>query len=144
MAQDVPTGAGTGSQVEERGRQVKKHKLKLTRPDFLLELMGGDPDNLSTGSMRLCMSDTTPLCYCVYTVLMEADIDPDDVLTMNNDGESIGIKFKSKSLAKETRDKCNEEIVSYGANDYEVRVKHRGQFLICSIEKQKSDEDDED
>ena len=122
---------------------MKKNKLKITRPDFLLDLMGGDVSVLTTGSMKLCMKDTTPLCYCVYTVLMEADIDRSDILHMNNDGESIGIKFHSKGEAKDVKERCGTKPVRYGSTRYNVRIKHRDQYLIFDIDPvEEKDNDD--
>ena len=117
---------------------MKKHKLNITRPDFLLELMGGDPDALTTSSMKRCLAKTTPLCYCVYTALMEGDLDLNDVLSMDNDGESIGIKMKSKSLAKDLRDRCREREVRYGSHYYMVKLKVRDQFLFCSLDEKET------
>ena len=122
----------------------KPHRLKVTRPDFLLLLMGGNPDNLRPERMRLCLKDTTALCYSVYTVLMEAEMEPEDILSCNNDGESIGIKFRSKGAAKEVYTRCAEGgTVRYGNHHYTVRLKQRDQFLICTAECDDPDEDDE-
>ena len=121
---------------------MKRHKLNVTRPEFLLNLMsGGDVDALTMQNMKKSLHDTTPLCYCVYTVLMEADIHPDDVEAMYNDGESIAVTFYSKNTAKEVKDLCNKEIVRYGSKQYKVKLKVRDKHLVAEVSEIEPDED---
>ena len=108
-------------------------------------MTGGDVDALTMQNMKKSLRDTTPLCYCTYTVLMEADIDQDDVESMNNDGESIAITFRSKSVAKQAREICNKEVVRYGSKKYQVKLKLRDRHLISEVKEiEPNDGDDED
>lgn len=115
---------------------MRDHKLKVTRPEFLLELMAsGDVDALTMQNMKLALHDTTPLCYCTYTVLMEADIDPSDVESMHNDGESIAVSFYKKAHAKMVVDLCNKSKVRYGSKKYKVKLKQRDRHVISEIKE---------
>ena len=77
----------------------KRFKLDVTRPEFLIELMGcSGVDELTTGIMKRVICKSGPLAYCVYTVLMEADIQKKDIKSIHNDNESIAIVFKSKII----------------------------------------------
>ena len=121
---------------------VKKHKLNVTRPEFLLNLMtGGDVDALTMQNMKKSLHDTTPLCYCVYTALMEADIHLDNIEAMYNDGESIAVTFYNKNTAKEVKELCNKEIVRYGSKQYKVKLKVRDKHLVAEVSEIESDED---
>ena len=122
----------------------KRYALQITRPDFLRDLMGGTATRFTADSMRCCLKDTTPLCYVTYTVLMEADIDPDDIINMNNDGESIGIKLRSKHMAKDIYSKCDLSDVRYGRHHYTPKIKQRDQFLICTIIENDPVDEEED
>lgn len=120
----------------------KKHKMKTTRPEFLLNLMtGGDIKSLTTGDMKRHLYDTGELTYCVYTTLMNADIDKDDIIATNNDGEAIAITLRSKKIAKSVRDLCKDAIVRYGEKKYRVKLKTRDNHLIAEVERVKPDEE---
>lgn len=113
---------------------MKPFKLKVTRPEFLLLLMGGHVGSLNMTNMRKTMYDTTALSYCAYTVLMDADVDPDDIETAHNDGESIALAFYSKRKAKEVKNLCNKETVRYGNHLYTMHLKVRDRYLIAEID----------
>ena len=122
---------------------MKKHKMKITRPEALLKLLGGDHDSFwgssfvdmdLTAKMKKNMYETTPLCYCVYTALMKADIDSNDITSVTNDGEAIAITFKNKSLPKDVKDMCDDLRVRFGNKIYEVSIKVRDKYLIASTE----------
>lgn len=121
---------------------MKDYKLNITRPEFLLNLMtAGNIDELSIDNMKLSLCDTTPLCYCTYTVLMEANINQDDIEAMYNDGESIAITFRKKSDANMIKERCNKNRVRYGLNTYKVKLKTRDRHLIAEVKKVESDSD---
>lgn len=113
---------------------MKPFKLKVTRPEFLLLLMGGHVGSLNMTNMRKTMYDTTALSYCAYTVLMDTDVDPDDIETAHNDGESIALAFYSKRKAKEVKNLCNKEMVRYGNHLYTIHLKVRDRYLIAEID----------
>ena len=124
---------------------MKDYKVKFTRPEALLEMMNsGEIDGLTFSNMKKCLYETTPLVYCVYTVLLDADIDPKDIITMDNDGEAIAITFKNKSIPKEVKEKCNKELVRYGKKIYRIELKVKDRFLICESKFHKEYNEDED
>ena len=114
---------------------MRMHKLDLTRPELLVLIMGKDPSELTMVDMKRVLHDTNALCYAVYTVLMEADIKKKDIIAAYNDSESVALTLKSKSLAKEIKEKCHKEIVRYGSRFYRVYLKTRDQHLIAEVEE---------
>lgn len=121
----------------------RKHKMKTTRPEFLLNLItGGDASELTMGNMKRHLCDTNHLSYCVYTALMAADIDQDDILATNDDGESIAITFRSKKIAKSVRDLCEDTVVRYGNTNYQVKLKVRDNHLIGEVTAIEDDDEE--
>lgn len=113
---------------------AKRHKMKTTRPEFLLNLMtGGSISELTTSDMKRHMYDLSHISYCVYTALMAADIDKDDIVSTSDDGESIAIAFKSKKIAKRVKDLCEDTTVRYGNIKYQVKLKVRDNYLIGEV-----------
>ena len=127
---------------------MKRNKLKTTRPQFLSKLINdGSIDDLTMEIMKRSMYDTNELCYCVYTVLMEADLDLADIASMDNDGEAIAITFKNKQIAKSVAETCNKELVRYGNYIYKVKLKLRDKYIIATVqieERLDTDEDEEE
>lgn len=122
----------------------KKHKLNTTRPEFLMNLMTGgdnDFDALTTSDMKRHICDNGHISYCVYTALMEANIDKHDIVSTNDDGESIAITFRSKKIAKSVRDMCKDAVVRYGESKYQVRMKVRDNHLIAEVSEVNPDEE---
>lgn len=118
--------------------------MKTTRPEFLLSLMaGGDVSALTMGNMKRHLCDMNHISYCVYTALMDADVDMDDILATNDDGESIAITFRSKKIAKAVRDLCKDTVVRYGSTEYQVKLKVRDNHLIGEV-KEVADKDSDD
>jgi len=72
---------------------------------------------------------------------MAANIDQDDILATNDDGESIAVTFRSKKMAKAVRDLCRDTVVRYGSTNYIVKLKVRDNHLIGEVKAVK-DEDD--
>ncbi|MCM1233540.1 MAG: hypothetical protein NC489_25780 [Ruminococcus flavefaciens] len=92
--------------------------------------------------MKHHLCDTNHISYCVYTALMAANIDQDDILATTDDGESIAVTFRSKKMAKAVRDLCKDTIVRYGSTNYQVKLKVRDNHLIGEV-KAVEDEDDD-
>ena len=110
------------------------HKLDITRPTFLLHLMGGEYDQISTESMRRPLCDSTILSYCAYTVLMEVDLREDMIDKVSEDGESVAIRFKKFVDVKDIAARCNKETIRYGSRMYRVHTKVRDRYIIFSID----------
>lgn len=121
----------------------KQHKMKTTRPEFLLSLMtGGDPSELTMASMRRHIYDLNHISYCVYTALLKADIDMDDIIGTNDDGESIAITFRSKKIAKTVRELCEDTVVRYGKTKYQVKLKVRDNNIVGEVKALSEEETD--
>jgi len=106
-------------------------------------MTGGDYGALNMGNMKKALNDTTALCYCVYTVLMDANIDKDDIESVNNDGESLAITFRKKSIAAEVKDLCKKEVVRYGKHKYKIKIKIRDKHLIAEVQQLEPEDDDD-
>lgn len=109
---------------------MKKYKLNTTRPEFLMSMMGGQVEDLTEDIMGKSWRDSNELCYCAYTAIMDANIKLSDIEFINNDGESIVIRFRSKSQAKDVLSRCNMETVRYGKRIYTMRLKLRDRSVI--------------
>lgn len=110
------------------------HKLDITRPVFLMHLMGGDIQQLSNETMRKPLSDNTILSYCAYTVLMEANLSEDQIDRITDDGESVAIRFRKSVDVRSVAGRCNKETVRYGSKSYKVHTKVRDRYIIFSID----------
>lgn len=120
---------------------AKRHKMKTTRPEFLLNLMtGGSISDLTMAGMKRHMCDISHISYCVYTALMAADIDQSDIVSTSDDGESIAIAFTSKKIAKKTKELCEDTVVKYGPSKYQVKLKVRDNYLIGEVKEIAEDE----
>lgn len=113
---------------------ARTHKLDITRPMFLMKLMGGDMQQISDETMRKPLSDNTVLSYCAYTVLMEANMSEDQIDRITDDGESVAIRFRKSVDVRAVADKCNKETVRYGSRRYKVHTKVRDRYIIFSID----------
>lgn len=121
----------------------RKHKLNVTRPEFLLRMMSdGDVDRLDDDNMKKALYDTSTLSYVVYTVLMEANLKQSDIYEVTNDGESIAVRLESKGIAKKTAEICNKEQVRFGHHMYKVHVKVRDKYLVFTMDQMDDDEEE--
>ncbi|MCM1532571.1 MAG: hypothetical protein NC114_09915 [Ruminococcus flavefaciens] len=75
---------------------------------------------------------------------MEANIDKGDIEAVNNDGESLAITFRKKSIAAEVKELCNKEVVRYGKHKYKVKLKARDKHLIAEVQQLEPDPKDDD
>ena len=98
-------------------------------------LTAGDVEALTMEIMKRNMADFNILSYCVYTVLMDADVAISEIVSLSPDKDSIAITFKSKERAKEVRSLCGRELVRFGKSIYQVRLKLRDKHLIASCEE---------
>ncbi len=114
------------------------HKLNITRPTFLLQLMGGDVDRLTNDSMRDPLWNNTALSYCAYTVLMEANVSESQIDRVSDDGESVAVRFSKSVDVQDIAAQCNKEQVRYGSHTYRVHTKVRDRYIIFEISKEAS------
>jgi len=115
---------------------AKPHKMKTTRPEFLLDLMTGGTntiESITTDDIKKHLCDYSPLSYCVYSALMIADIDRDDIISSSSDGESIAITFRSKKIAKHIMELSDDCVVRYGTAAYQVHLKLRDNHIIAEV-----------
>lgn len=113
-----------------------KYKLDVTRPEFMLQMMSdGDVDRLDNSSMKKVLYDTSTLSYVVYTAMMETDPKKAEFEDIINDGESIAVRFKSKSQAKKVAAACDNKKVRYGFGKYIISTKVRDNYTIFTVEE---------
>ena len=111
------------------------NKLNVTRPEFLLHLMGNDMDRLSDDIMRKPLCDDNVLSYCAYTVLMDANVQDSKIDNISADGESLAIRFHKKSDAQAIAAQCHREKVRYGNKTYTIHTKVRDRYIVLSIDE---------
>lgn len=123
---------------------MKTYKLNMTRPEFLNKILTDcDDDHVITDKdIKKIMGSHTPIHYCAYTCMMNANIDASDIVAVNEDEESIAVKLTSKELVKTVVEKCNKEIVRTGSTAYKVRVKADKTYFIVSIEELPEEDED--
>ena len=114
---------------------MKRHKLNMTRPEFMNQLLThcDDSYNIQEDDLKSVIGTSGDIQYCAYTVLMEFNLDVKDILYVNEDGESVVVKLPSKSLAKEIKDAWNKELMRIGLMMYRVKVKADGPYVIISV-----------
>lgn len=111
------------------------NKLDVTRPKFLLHLMGNSVDMLTESVMRAPLCDYNVLSYCAYTVLMEADLKENTLEKITADEDSIAVRFKSRSDVESIAKHLNKEKVRYGNKIYRVKAKARDRYIVLSIDE---------
>lgn len=114
---------------------MKRHKLNMTRPEFMNQLLTHCDDSYVIQEDDLKSTVGTPgdIQYCAYTVLMEFNLKTSDILYVNKDEESVVVKLPSKSLAKEIKEAWNKELMRIGLMMYRVKVKADGPYVIISV-----------
>ncbi|MCM1230135.1 MAG: hypothetical protein NC489_08380 [Ruminococcus flavefaciens] len=111
------------------------HKMDVTRPKFLLHLMGNDIDQLTDDTMRRPLCESNVLSYCAYTVLMEADLKESKIDKITEDGEAVAVRFKKSVDVQHIGAQCQDTQVRYGNKKYTVQTKVRDRYLILSIDE---------
>lgn len=114
---------------------MKEYKLNMTRPEFMRRILTkGDRNHEITEADFEAMASAgyTPQ-YCCYTVLMGADLHPEDVLQVHDDSESIVVKLADKQLAKQVKEKFNKETIRLGDDVYRVKVKVDKTLVFVSV-----------
>lgn len=122
-----------------------KFKLGTTRPRFSLHLMsGGSVGHLTEDSMVRVLYDKEVLNYCVYSVLMDANIPEKDIKEATCDEESIALMLTSKKQAKEVASQLKRTQVRYGRRTYTMGVKIRDKYVIITATAPIDADDDEE
>lgn len=114
---------------------MKAYKLNMTRPEFMNRLLThcSRSYEITEDDLKSAIGTSGDIQYCAYTVLMDFNIDADDILYVNEDGESVVVKLPNKSLPKEIKAAWNKEYMRIGLMMYRVKVKADGQYVIISV-----------
>ena len=104
---------------------MKEHKLNMTRPEFMRRILtkGDRNHEITEADFEAMVSAGYTPQYCCYTVLMEADLHPEDILQVHDDSESIVVKLATKQQAKLVKEKFNKETIRLGDDVY-LSLKH--------------------
>lgn len=113
---------------------MKEYKLHMTRPEYMKQIL-----TQCNSAHRITEEDLVEMLekgylnqYCSYTVLMNADLEPSDILQVHDDAETVVVKLKSKSLAKTIKEQFHREIMELGHCNYCIKVKVDGQYVFIS------------
>ena len=121
---------------------MKEFKLNMTRPEFMKRILNKcDESHVLTESDFEAMASVeySPQ-YCCYSVLMEANLHPEDVLQIHDDSETIVVKLSSKQLAKEIKEKFHKETIRIGYHNYRIKVKTEGSYIFVSAKLEEQDD----
>lgn len=123
---------------------MKRHKLNMTRPEFLLKFLtrSEDPSKLTEEDMEKVLPGQSKLIYVSYTAIIESDLDKSKIKAVNCDGETVALQLTSKALAKEVKEECNKEEIRFGCGIYKIKVKVDGANVFVSAEYLRSVQDD--
>lgn len=115
---------------------MRKCKLNMTRPEFLLKFLTSteDPLDVTVENMERIIPTGSKLIYAAYSCIMESDLHRTDITYINMDDESIVMKLSSKNIAKRIKEECNKEMIRFGDKVYKVHVKIDGTYVFVSIE----------
>lgn len=120
---------------------MKEFKLNMTRPEFMKRILTKcDRNHQITESDFEAMASAgyTPQ-YCCYTVLMEANLHPDDILQIHDDSETVVVKLTSKQLAKRVKELFHKERLRLGNDVYKIKVKLDGTYIFVSAKLEELD-----
>ena len=120
----------------------KKHKLRMTRPEFMGVMTG--EEGMSRESLARVCGDGAEMGYVVYTAIMDADVNFADILSAHNDGESIAITFRSRAIAERVVNSREDVVIRYGSHSYVTRMKNHGSYVIVRAELLPEPEEEKD
>lgn len=112
----------------------------MTRPEFLMKFITSDGEQLlDIEEIKKVLPVSYNLIYATYTILMESDLKLDDVPYVNNDGETIVLKFSNKKLPKEIQSNFHKKMMRLGLDYYLLKIKDKDSYLFISIALDHSD-----
>lgn len=114
---------------------MKEYKLNMTRPEFMKHILtkGDRNHEITEADFEAMVSSGYTPQYCCYTVLMESDLRPEDILQVHDDSESIVVKLSTKQQAKMVKEKFHKELIQLGDMVYRVKVKVDKSFVFVSV-----------
>ena len=116
---------------------MKKYKLNMTRPEFLMKFLTGADDShqITEDDLEHIIPGGSRVIYACYSCILESDLDRSQIVYVNFDGKHVMIKLTSKQLAKSVKDACNKDTIRLGTVTYKIHVKQEGAYLYVSVEE---------
>lgn len=116
---------------------MKKYKMNMTRPEFLMKFLTGADDNhqITVDDLENIIPGGSRVIYACYSCIIESDLDRSQITYVNYDGKNVMIKLSSKQLAKDVKDQCNKDTIRLGTSMYKIHIKQDGAYLYVSIEE---------
>ena len=120
---------------------MKKYKMNMTRPEFLMKFLTGADDNhqITVDDLENIIPGGSRVIYVCYSCIIESDLDRSQITYVNYDGENVMIKLSSKQLAKDVKELCNKDTIRLGTSMYKIHIKQDGAYLYVSIEEMDDD-----
>lgn len=120
---------------------MKKYKMNMTRPEFLMKFLTGADDNhqITVDDLENIIPGGSRVIYACYSCIIESDLDRSQITYVNYDGENVMIKLSSKQLAKDVKELCNKDTIRLGTSMYKIHIKQDGAYLYVSIEEMDDD-----
>lgn len=114
--------------------------MDMSRPEFL-DLFIEEYTETEIGKV---IPSQTNLIYTMYTVILESDLARSNIESVSYDEETVVVKFKNKSTAKEVRDKYKKETIRLGYDIYQIDIKVDKAYMYISLNFIKSIDDEEE
>lgn len=120
---------------------MKKYKMNMTRPEFLMKFLTGADDNhqITVDDLENIIPGGSRVIYACYSCIIESDLDRSQITYVNYDGKNVMLKLSSKQLAKDVKDLCNKDTIRLGTSMYKIHIKQDGAYLYVSIEEMDDD-----
>ena len=120
---------------------MKKYKLNMTRPEFLMKFLTGADDNhqITVDDLENIIPGGSRVIYACYSCIIESDLDRSQITYVNYDGKNVMLKLSSKQLAKDVKELCNKDTIRLGTSMYKIHIKQDGAYLYVSIEEMDDD-----
>ena len=95
---------------------MKKYKMNMTRPEFLMKFLTGADDShqITEDDLEHIIPGGSRVIYACYSCILESDLDRSQIVYVNFDGKHVMIKLTSKQLAKSVKDACNKDTIRLG------------------------------
>lgn len=116
---------------------MRKHKLNMTRPEFLLKFLTSseDPLDITMDDMEHVIPKGSKLIYACYNCIIDCNLHKNDITYVNiDDDDTLVIKLSSKAIAKQIKENYNKEMIRFGDKMYKLHIKIDGTYLFVSIE----------
>lgn len=112
-------------------KDVKKHKLPMTRLEFLDKFV----EEYSFQGISPVIPAQYPLIYALYTVLMECNLRPKDISFVSCDGENVVARLQHKDHVKEVVRRYTGEELRLGYDLFQIQLKADKCYLHVTLVK---------